>query len=170
MIPQMKTLALVLFCMLNIGIPLYGQNCDGCSKKGIDMPVSLAAGIVRTPQFAVKGKYYNIKIVAKWHLPADELRCRMGFAVSPSDNHCKWESMLETRWRVLDGDRVVANGYDKGRNNKFDADSNSLARYIGGFKGEDHHRYVVEVTFMKDASVLNVNEPRLVVEPPGFAF
>ena len=156
--------------MLSVSTSLRAQRCEGCSKNGIDMPISLAAGTIRTPEFAVKGKYYNIEIYAKWRLPADELRCRMGFAVSPSDNHCKWEPLLETKWRVLDGERVVAEGYDKGRNNEFAADSKSLIRYIGTFKGAAHHRYVVELTFMKDASLLNITEPRLIVEPPGFAF
>ncbi len=70
---------------------------------------------------------------------------------------------------MLDGDRVVAEGLDKGRNNNFDADSHSLTRNIGSFKGEANHRYVVELTFVKDASVLNVTQPRLIVETPGFS-
>ncbi len=134
------------------------------------MPISLAAGTVRTQEFAVQNKYYNIDIDAKWLLPADELRCRMGFAVSPSDNHCKWEPLLEIKWRVLEGDRVIAEGYDKGRTGSFDADSHSLTRNVANFRGESHHRYIVELTFMKDASVLNVTQPRLIVEPPGFSF
>jgi hypothetical protein len=134
------------------------------------MPISLAAGTVRTPEFAVKNKYYNIEIDVKWLLPTDELRCRMGFAVSPSDTHCKWDPLLETKWRVLDGDRVVAEGYDKGRTGNFEADSHALTRWITRFKGEAHHKYIVELTFIKDASVLNVTQPRLIVEPPGFSF
>ena len=163
-------LLMVLSCVLSLSVHLHAQHCEVCTKNGIDMPVSLAVGTVRTPEFAVKNKYYNIDIDAKWLLPTDELRCRMGFAVSPSDNHCKWEPLLETKWRVLDGDRVVAEGYDKGRNNSFEADSHSLTRNIANFKGESHHRYVVELTFVKDASILNVTQPRLIVEPPGFSF
>jgi hypothetical protein len=134
------------------------------------MPVSLAAGTVRTPEFPVKHKYYNITIESQWLLPAEELRCRMGFKVSPSDNHCKLESVLETDWRVLDGDRVVAHGSDKGRTTAFEADSHYLTRDIGSFQGEVKHKYVVEVTFVKDGSLLNVTKPRLIVEPPGFSF
>jgi hypothetical protein len=169
MLSKSTMLSLAFSCVLSLSVPLHAQKCDGCSKNGIDMPISLAAGTVRTPEFAGKNKYYNIDIDAKWLLPADELRCRMGFAVSPSDNHCKWEPLLETKWRVLDEDRVVAEGYDKGRGGNFDADSHALTRNIGYFKGEAHHRYVVELIFMKDASVLNVTQPRLIVEPPGFS-
>lgn len=159
-----------LFCMFILCAQVRAQHCDGCTKNGIDMPISLAAGTVRTPEFIAKKKFYNIDIDARWLLPADELRCRMGFEVSPSDNHCKWESLLDLRWRVLDEDRVVAEGYTKGRSQAFEADSQSLTRNIGDFKGEAHHRYVVELTFTKDASVLNSTQPRLIVEPPGFSF
>ena len=156
----------VLCGVLGLTGHVWAQRCDVCTKNGIDMPVSLAAGTVRTPEFAVKKEYYNITIDARWLLPTDELRCRMGFAVSPSDRHCRWEPLLETKWRVLDGDRVVAEGLDEGRTNAFDASSHSLIRHIGHFRGEAHHRYLVELTFVKDASLLNVTQPRLVVEPP----
>ncbi|SRR6266702_7634805 len=170
MVSKATELLLVLSCVLSVSVQLQAQECDVCTKNGIDMPISLAAGTVRTPEFAVKGKYYNIDIDAKWLIPSEELRCRMGFAASPSDNHCKLESLLEMKWKVLDGGRIVAEGFDKGRNNHFDADSHSLTRNIGNFKGENHHRYVVEVTFVKDASLLNATRPRLIVEPPGFSF
>jgi hypothetical protein len=170
MISKATKLLLVLSCMPSASVLLHAQRCEVCTKNGIDMPVSLAAGTVRTPEFVVKNKYYIIDIDAKWLLPTDELRCRMGFAASPSDNHCKWEPLLETRWRVLDGDRVVAESFDKGRTTSFEADSHSLTRSIGSFRGEAHHRYAVELTFMKDASILNVTQPRLIVEPPGFSF
>jgi hypothetical protein len=160
----------LLVLSLSVSVQLHAQHCDVCTKNGINMPVSLAAGTVRTPEFVVRNKYYVIDIDAKWLLPDDELRCRMGFVISPSDNHCKLEPLLETKWRVLDGDRVVAEGFDKGRTTHFEADNHALTRNIGGFRGEANHRYSVELIFMKDASVLNVTQPRLTVEPPGFSF
>ena len=71
---------------------------------------------------------------------------------------------------MFDGDRVVAHGSDKGWSNSFSAGASYLSRYIGHFKGEAKHRYVVEVRFTKDGGTLNVTNPRLVVEPPGFSF
>lgn len=164
---------IALACLLTTGSYLHAQRCAVCSKNGIDMPVSLAVGTVRTPEFPVKGKYYNIEIEAKWLIPDEELRCKMGFAVSPSDNHCDLkhlESLLEIKWRVLDGGQVVAEGSDEGRSTSFEADSKALTRDLGTFKAVNKHRYVVEVTFIKDASALNVTQPRLIVETPGFSF
>lgn len=126
----------LLCCVFGLAGHSSAQRCDVCTKNGVDMPISLAAGTVRTPEFAIKKEYYNIAIDVHWLLPTDELRCRMGFAVSPSDRHCRWESLLETKWRVLEGDRVVAEGLDEGWTTAFDASSQSLMRHVGHFRGK----------------------------------
>jgi hypothetical protein len=161
---------LALLCFLSLTLGGTDQHRGVCTKNGIDMPISLGIGIVRTPEFSANGGYYNIDIVVKWLLPPDELRCKMGFAVSPSDNHCKCASLLDLKWRVRDGSEVVAEGTDSGRNNNFDADSDTLSRNIANFKAIAHHKYVVELTLLKDASALDVAQPRLTVERPGFSF
>jgi hypothetical protein len=165
-----KSKCFSILCFLILGSNGMAQDCNVCTKEGIDMPISLAAGVVRTPEFSAKRGYYNIDIAVKWLLPTDELRCKMGFAVSPSDNHCKWASLIDLKWRVLDGNEVVAEGTDSGRNNNFDADSDTLSRNVANFKAAAHHKYVVELTLLKDARALNVTQPRLTVEQPGFSF
>jgi hypothetical protein len=161
---------LTFLCFLSLLLRGTAQECGVCTKNGIDMPISLGMGVVRTPEFSAKRDFYNVHIEVKWLLPTDELRCKMGFAVSPSDNHCKWASLLNLKWKVLDGNEVVAEGADAGRSTGFEADKDNLSRSVGSFKAAAHHKYVVELTFLKDASALNVTKPRLVVEPPGFAF
>lgn len=159
-------------CLLGVAFSCTAQECAVCTKHGIDMPISMGLGTVRTPEFAAKHGWYNVDIEVKWLLPTDELRCKMGFAVSPSDDHCKWKSLLDFQWRVLDGGRVVASGAASGRSNSFgfDASKDSLSRNVANFKALAHHKYVVELTFLKDASSLNSVQPRLIVEQPGFSF
>ncbi|HEX5235915.1 MAG TPA: hypothetical protein VFW25_11360 [Silvibacterium sp.] len=159
-----------ILCFLTIGLSGMAQDCGVCTKNGIDMPISLAAGVVRTPEFSAKRGFYNVDIEVKWLLPTDQLRCEMGFAASPSDNHCSWKPLLDLRWKVLTGSDVVAEGIDSGRSTSFEADKYTLSRSVGSFKAAAHHKYVVELTFLKDASVLNVAQPRLTVEQPGFSF
>jgi hypothetical protein len=53
---------LSLVLVLGTAVPLYAQRCDHCTKDGIEMPISLAAGTVRTPEFPAKNDYYNIVI------------------------------------------------------------------------------------------------------------
>jgi hypothetical protein len=57
--------------------------------------ISMDKGTVRTAPFEGKNKTYNIDIEANWALSAEELRCSMGFAVSPSDIHCKQRRSCE---------------------------------------------------------------------------
>jgi len=57
-----------------------------------------------------------------------------------------------------------------GIGSEFEAGKDYIARYIGDFQAESKHKYVVEVTFTKDGSSLNVTNPRLIVAPPDFAF
>ncbi len=128
------------------------------------MPISLAAGnTVRTPEFAVKHKRYLIEIEAQKRPAPDELGCKMGFQLIPSDNDCKVEPVIEVDWKVLDGDRIVAHGHDAGKSTAFEADRCYLARIIGEFEGERKHKYVLEVTFTKDETPLNPYDPHLVL-------
>ncbi len=130
------------------------------------MPISLAAGIARTPEFTAIRKIYFISIESKWNLPAVALRCKMGFGVVPPSDHCKSEIVLGGNWRVLEGPSVVAQGDIERISPDFDASKDFLRRYIGAFHGEKKHKYVVEVTFTKDGSSLDVTNPRLKVCPP----
>lgn len=130
------------------------------------MPVSLAAGTVRTPEFTTKRKIYFISIESKWTLPAVVLRCKMGFGVVPPTDRCISEIVLAGNWQVLEGPSVIAQGDIERISPEFDASKDFLRRYIGDFRGEKKHQYVVEVTFTKDGSSLDVTSPRLKVSPP----
>jgi hypothetical protein len=139
-------------------------------KNGVDVPISLAVGTVKTPEFIAKHDLYLMKIEAQWLLPAVVLRCKMGFGVVPPTDKCRAQAVLEVEWRVLDGENVIAHGSAGGISDQFEADKDYIARYIGQFRGQSKHKYVVELTFTKDGSSLNVTNPRLVVSPPDFAF
>lgn len=140
-------------------------------KDGVDIPISLAIGTVKTPEFVAKHKnLYLMEIDAQWLLPAVVLRCKMGFGVVPPTDKCRAQAVVEVEWRVLDGENVVAHGSAGGISDQFEAGKDYLGRYIGQFQGQSKHKYVVELTFTKDGSSLNVTNPRLIVSPPGFAF
>jgi len=154
------------FCMLGLASSIWAQGCPYCTKRGLDMPISLALGTVQTPEFTAKHKIYLIAIQSQWLLPTVELRCKMGFGVVPPSDHCRSEAVLEADWQVLDGDQVIAQGSAKGISRDFEAGKDYIRRYIGRFDGESKHRYVVRITFTKDGSSLDVTNPRLIVVPP----
>ena len=157
-------------CILIFALNVSAQECPDCSKGKVDIPISLAVGTVKTPEFVAKHNLYFMQIQTQWLLPTVELRCKMGFGVVPPTDKCRAQSVLEVEWRVLDGENVVAHGSAGGMSPEFEAEKDYLARYIGQFQGQSKHRYVVELTFTKDGSSLNVTNPRLIVSPPDFAF
>jgi hypothetical protein len=160
----------VTVCVFSVASSVCAQDRSGLTKNGVKMPISMAIGTVRTPEFITKHKIYSIAIQSEWRLPAVVLRCKLGFGVVPTTDKCRAQAVLEMDWKVLEGDRVVAQGHAGGVGNEFDAGKDYIARYIGTFQGESKHKYVVEVTFTKDGSSLNVTNPRLIVSPPEFSF
>lgn len=63
--------------------------CFLCRKPIVDMPISLALGTIRTPDFAVKDEAYAISIRVERKLPPAELNCMMGVKPYPwIQDHC----------------------------------------------------------------------------------
>lgn len=79
------------------------------------MPVSLAVGTLRTPEFAVKPEAYFIMLQVEKRLPFFDLRCMLGLMNGTTDlKGCKKEQLLEADWIVLDGEHIVAQGSSSG--------------------------------------------------------
>lgn len=94
----------------------------------------------------------------------------MGFGVVPPTQECRAQAVIEADWKVLDGDRVIAKGHAGGISDEFEAGQDYIARYIGQFQGQSKHKYILELTFTKDGSSLDVTNPRLIISPPEFSF
>jgi len=143
-----------------------GPKVHKYRNSEIDMPVSLAVGTVRTPEFAVKHEAYFIMIQAEKRLPFLDMVCMMGITTGPLElGDCKKankECSLEANWTVLDGEHIVAQGsstreYDGEYTDKY------LFKFLGKFMGEPGKKYVVEVKFTKDGTPLNGTNPHLIV-------
>src|SRR5438552_350704 len=74
----------------------------------VDMPVSLAAGTARTPDFAVGGHWYWIMIQVEKPLPFQQMICMMGVTTSPleSKNCSSDDPLLRADWTVWDGGQI----------------------------------------------------------------
>lgn len=164
------TIVLSTACVIVLALNSTAQGCPGCSKGKVDIPISLAVGTVRTPEFVTRRTIYSIAIQSKWNLPTVELRCKMGFGVVPPTQECRAQAVIEADWKVLDGDRVIAKGHAGGISDEFEAGQDYIARYIGQFQGQSKHKYILELTFTKDGSSLDVTNPRLIISPPEFSF
>ena len=130
------------------------------------MPLSLAEGTtVRTPEFLVKNIEYHIDIRVDRGLPIGQLTCMIGGNLSQSKSDCAmfhWDNVINAEWKVLDGERIVAQGTTAEWGDMAWSDS-FMDRYLGEFTGEANKKYVVEVKFTKDGTPLNEFNPRLVV-------
>ena len=129
----------------------------------IDMPISLAVGTVRTPEFPVILESYDIMLQAEKRLPFFDLRCMMGLKNGTQDfKNCSKEPLILADWTVWGDGRVVSRGSISGFSgaqytNKY------VFKYFGQFGGEAGKKYVVEVKFTKDGTPLNVANPHLIV-------
>jgi len=139
--------------------------CFKCKHEPVVMPVSLAMGTtVRTPEFLVKKIEYFIGIRVNRGLSFNQLSCMMGGNRRPS--HCEmfhFDLVLDAEWKVLDGERIVAQGTAIGSNGDMAWSDSFMDRYLGQFVGEANKKYVVEVKFTKDGTSLDEFKPRLVV-------
>lgn len=167
-----RSLTGVLNGMLGIVLLVSGVS-SGSSKEHkyryseIDMPVSLAVGTVRTPEFPVKHEAYFIMIQAqKGHLPFGDMTCMMGLTTGPLDtkrcNQANKERLLDADWTVWDDRKIVAQGANPDRC-ACEFTNEYLFRFLGMFMGESGKKYVVEVKFTKDGTPLNAANPHLIV-------
>jgi hypothetical protein len=130
----------------------------------IDMPVSLAVGTVRTPEFAVKHEAYFIMIQAEKRLPFHDQECTMGLSPwrTVGEQDCTEPPLLQADWTVLDGERVVSRGTSPRYSGAMYTNQH-MYKTLGSFMGKSNTKYVVEVKFTKDGSPLNVSNPHLIV-------
>src|SRR5258707_2044928 len=121
------------------GILLFGLGISDGSDKyqtyrrpEIEIPVSLAVGTVRTPEFRVKNQNYLIMIQAERRLPYADMRCMMGLTYGAFDRfNCDKETLLQADWTVRDGERVVAQGSVHGKDGEFDSAKRYIFSHLG---------------------------------------
>jgi hypothetical protein len=139
------------------------------------MPVSLAVGRVRTPEFLVaKGQWYDI--VLQVEEPAapksarlalfQRLRCMTGATLGPLDKRdCgSNDRVLRADWTVWNDGRIVHWGSipeeDGGK-----WGWPEIIVQMGSFGLETGKKYVVQVHFITDGTALNTVNPHLIVIP-----
>jgi hypothetical protein len=139
------------------------------------MPVSLAVGRVRTPEFLVrKEQWYDIVLqVEEPDAPKaarqelfQRMRCMTGATDGPLDKRdCgSNDRVLRADWTVWDGGRIVYWGSipeeDGGK-----WGWPEIIIQIGSFGLETGKKYVVQVHFTADGTALNFANPHLIVIP-----
>ncbi len=97
----------------------------------MDMPVSLAVGTVRTPEFPVKPQPYLIMIRAEKRMPFDDMNCMLGLATPMPEPKCNKEPLLQADWAVWDEGQVVDHGSVHRRDGRGGWADASIDRFLG---------------------------------------
>ena len=133
----------------------------------VDMPVSLAMGTVRTPEFSTVTEDYLIMIQVEKPLPFHRMECMLigpaCWMVGPEP--CSSDDpLLRAEWTVWEsgrplGMRRMLSSSECGAiyEDKY------IYKALGKFGAEAGNTYVVEVRFTKDGSAPNVANPHLIV-------
>jgi hypothetical protein len=134
--------------------------------SAVDMPVTLAVGTVRTPEFSAASQWYWIMVQVEKPLPFREMECMMG--VSSESSYCSTDDpLLQATWTVWDGEnKVYAGGTPDRCACMFE--NKHIYKFLGDFPAQGGKKYVVEVKFTKDGRPLNVANPHLIVTRVGY--
>jgi hypothetical protein len=133
------------------------------------MPISLAAGRVRTPEFPVKkqSQWYDIMLQVEKPLPFGRMVCMVGVTTGPLDKKdCeKDDPIVRADWTVWEDGRILEFGSIPDNNCGCKFTKENIYKQIGSFPLETGKNYVVQVHFTKDGSPLNIANPHLIVIP-----
>jgi hypothetical protein len=162
---------LVGFTFVALGIALYGSWVMWLAtrtERPVDVPISMAIGHVRTPEFKVNlDAVYTIDIEVRKTIPFDTLNCLLGTAMgrtSTALQECPDKpSVVKASWMLTsDGHTVDRGSSDDYRSGAWMNDS--ISRELGHFRTQNGHRYVLDVDVLADGSALAPGSPRLKVE------
>jgi hypothetical protein len=146
--------------------PISARSQKSFPEKYSDiyMPVSLAVGTVRTPEFPVVDEDYDIIIQVQRSLPFSQMICMMGATTTSfeSESCASADPLLQAEWTVCNEGHVVAHGSSTPSGGSA-VSKNQIWKSLGGFAGEAGKKYVLEVKFTKDGTPLNVADPRLII-------
>jgi len=129
----------------------------------LDMPVSLAPGHIRSPEFRINLKeQFVIYVDVERSAQFDGGPCWLGFSVCPEQ-----PSLVQANWTISDSGKIVAQGgTDRYRGRLFGTVETGF-RPLGDFALPDGKHYVLDVDFLDDGSRLNVGHPRLKIGQPS---
>jgi hypothetical protein len=132
------------------------------------IPLSLAVGRVRTPEFPAgkQTQWYDIMLQIEKPLPLLRMKCMVGATAGPLDaQDCNGDDpIVRAEWTVWNRGQIVHWGSIPDGCGCAFTDKN-IFKLLGSFPAEAGKTYVVQVHFTKDGKPLNVANPHLIVIP-----
>jgi biopolymer transport protein ExbD len=131
----------------------------------LDMPVSLAPGHIRSPEFEInlEGSFW-VYIEVQRRFDFDGVPCMMGIDRCPGT-----PAVLRAKWTLSASGRVIARG-DTDTYGETSGGLVTMSRGLGVLGlGEGEH-YRLDVDVLEDGSRLNAGHPRLKIEQTGYSW
>jgi hypothetical protein len=159
-----RSTTLFLFAALILTQQLAGQSgrkrCAGWTSCAV---VSLRPGRVELPTFIGKNAFYEIEVLVKRRLPAEEMLCDLGVSM-PSYPDCHREPIFQAKWTVRSDGQTTEQGVSNYLGHEGILWSGyEIGKKIGAFRAQKGGRCEVEVELTSDASALDPGEPIIVV-------
>lgn len=128
------------------------------------MPVSLIPGIIRTPEIQTdRDGEYGILIDLEEKFGMHRMECQLGPEGSNSGSCEGIASLIDISWELFERKKIVAEG-SSGDIPPGINWSSTIERLIGKFKAQKGHRYTLVLDIKRDASELNVANPKIEIE------
>jgi hypothetical protein len=132
----------------------------------LDMPVSLAQGHIRSPEFKINldaGFWIFVEVETK--VDDEGVSCLIGY----TSDYCRKNGVRELRasWTLFDSGRVVASG-SSDRDQGLRGGMLSKARGLGNFSVPAGNHFVLDVEVPEDNSHFNGGHPRLAIVPLSY--
>jgi len=132
----------------------------------LDMPVSLAQGHIRSPEFKTNlDAGFWIFVEVETQVDDEGVSCLTGY----TSDYCRKNGVRELRasWTLSDRGRVVASGSTE-RDQGSRGGTLSKARGLGNFSVPAGRHFVLDVEFPEDNSRFNGGHPRLAILPLSY--
>jgi hypothetical protein len=166
----LKTIGLLIgIALLAVGVRQYANAV--ISERSVNfeplvLPVSLIPGTIRAPEMSrdLSGEY-EIVIALKRHSMTDlKMNCSLG--LDTVRNQCTGiPNLIDISWELFNGENMVYAG--NSQETPWEASwSDTTERMIGRFKAEKGLQYTLVLQVKRDASQLNIENPKIVVHAP----
>jgi hypothetical protein len=122
----------------------------------VDIPVSLAEGTVRTPEFSPHTSWHWILLQVEKPLPFNQMQCMVGVTTNRFDSKdCTSDDpLLRADWTVWEDGKIASSGSSRPQADAKYTKEN-IFKFLGKFPALSGHKYVVEVKFTKGGTPLN---------------
>ena len=121
--------------------------------QALSLPVSLAPGALRTPEFKPDFEYWDYEIAVAWDAKTGTLWTTPMF--------------INVSWQLVEGTNIAAEGNSQQDRGGVVEGPGIYERRLGSFRAQKGHQYSLVLYISRGGSDQNNTHPRIVVQVPS---